>query len=320
MKLRTLFIWIVLLSYSGEVRSESKISPFKIAFGSCIKQPHTPIWDSIVKTSPDAFIFLGDNVYLDAEDFKSRERIDSKYKTLFVEEGIKKLLSTTKIFTTWDDHDFGPGNSDSYFEEKNITKEAFFDAWGHVQNPPGLEGSLAHEGVVGPVHFLITDDRTYRVNPGFWHKERMFGEKQLQWLVDRVSSSTSPVVLIASGTQILCSRDKSECFNEYPDEREKLLHAAAHSKARVLFVSGDRHYGEILKTKVDGRELLEISASPLSARHCPAGLAETEENRLGLVLDQDLFGLISIMSTTPQVNVEAYLKDKNGRMLLAYRE
>ena len=41
----------------------------RIAFGSCAKQDRPqPIWDAVVATKPQLFLFLGDNIYADTED------------------------------------------------------------------------------------------------------------------------------------------------------------------------------------------------------------------------------------------------------------
>jgi alkaline phosphatase D len=43
----------------------------RIAFGSCANQDHPqPVWDAIVVTQPELFLFLGDNVYADTEDME----------------------------------------------------------------------------------------------------------------------------------------------------------------------------------------------------------------------------------------------------------
>ncbi|MFT5327842.1 MAG: alkaline phosphatase D, partial [Planctomycetaceae bacterium] len=41
----------------------------RISFGSCVKQNQpTPILDAIVKTDPQLFLMIGDNIYGDTED------------------------------------------------------------------------------------------------------------------------------------------------------------------------------------------------------------------------------------------------------------
>ncbi|MET0658010.1 MAG: hypothetical protein ABW110_07620 [Steroidobacteraceae bacterium] len=43
----------------------------RIAFGSCAKQDkEQPIWDAVLASKPDLFIFLGDNIYGDTTDMQ----------------------------------------------------------------------------------------------------------------------------------------------------------------------------------------------------------------------------------------------------------
>ena len=40
----------------------------RIAFGPCAKQwQHKPIWETVVHTKPDLFLFLGDAIYADTD-------------------------------------------------------------------------------------------------------------------------------------------------------------------------------------------------------------------------------------------------------------
>ena len=52
---------------AGEAASTTVLN--KVAFGSCASQakPQT-IWNTIVATDPDLFLFIGDNIYGDTKD------------------------------------------------------------------------------------------------------------------------------------------------------------------------------------------------------------------------------------------------------------
>ena len=75
----------------------------RIALGSCARQGQPqPIWDAVVDSSPDLFIFLGDNIYGDTTDMRVLRR---KYGQLAAEPGFQRLTRTCPILATWDDHD-----------------------------------------------------------------------------------------------------------------------------------------------------------------------------------------------------------------------
>jgi len=57
----------------------------RLAFGSCAKQDKPqPIWDAVVGTKPQHFVFLGDNIYADTEDM---EVMRAKYALLGKQPG-----------------------------------------------------------------------------------------------------------------------------------------------------------------------------------------------------------------------------------------
>ena len=77
----------------------------RIAFGSCSHQDKPqPIWNEVLASDPELFIFLGDNIYGDSDDTNV---LSSKYQKLYQQAGIQTLMATTEVIATWDDHDYG---------------------------------------------------------------------------------------------------------------------------------------------------------------------------------------------------------------------
>ena len=103
---RHLLILSMVLSMSSSVLHAADETPLsRIAFGSCLKQdkPQT-IWESIVETQPQLFVFLGDNIYGDTEDM---DLLRAKYQMVADNPGFRKLKQGCPVVGTWDDHDFG---------------------------------------------------------------------------------------------------------------------------------------------------------------------------------------------------------------------
>jgi alkaline phosphatase D len=71
MKLKTAtLVTVSLLLVVGEYASAADKPLSRIAFGSCAKQDKPqPIWDAIVATQPQRFLFIGDNIYADTQRF-----------------------------------------------------------------------------------------------------------------------------------------------------------------------------------------------------------------------------------------------------------
>ena len=77
----------------------------RIAFGSCVHQDRPqPIWDDVLATRPDLFLFLGGNIYGDTRELAVLER---EYAKLAAQPGFQRLRAATKVMATWDDHDYG---------------------------------------------------------------------------------------------------------------------------------------------------------------------------------------------------------------------
>jgi len=67
-----LFLFIFLTRFSGGLLHAQDAANFTIAFGSCNKTdlPNL-LWDDILNSHPDVFIWGGDNVYADTDDMKN---------------------------------------------------------------------------------------------------------------------------------------------------------------------------------------------------------------------------------------------------------
>jgi alkaline phosphatase D len=73
------------------------------------------IFDSIAATAPDLMLWLGDNIYLNESDYTSRHGIDRRYRYYRDHPAMRRLWTAAPHVAIWDDHDFGPDNSDSSY-------------------------------------------------------------------------------------------------------------------------------------------------------------------------------------------------------------
>ena len=97
----------------------------RIALGSCARQNlPQPIWEPILASEPDLFVFLGDNIYGDSEDMEVLRR---KYAQLDAKPGFQKLRQSIPILATWDDHDYGEDNGGIDFPMKDFSQSLFLD-------------------------------------------------------------------------------------------------------------------------------------------------------------------------------------------------
>lgn len=259
---------------------------FRFVIGSCFyvnetvyDRPGEPyggefeILDAIYETRPDAMIWMGDNVYLRETDWYSRAGIMHRYTHTRSFGGLQRLLGSTHHYATWDDHDYGPDNSDWTWREKATTKEIFDLFWA---NP--TSGTPEFDGITtsfqwGDAEFFLLDDRWHRTSENRVGGRRMLGP-QLEWLIDALSSSRATFKIVVNGSQMLNPVARWENYATFPEERGRLLAALRENDIEgVLFLTGDVHHSVLTRMSRYGTyPLYDVTVSPLTA-----GPADTDE-------------------------------------------
>lgn len=253
----------------------------KFVIGSCLyineteyDRPGNPyggnyeILDHIYSKSPDFMVWMGDDVYLRESDWSARSSILKRYTHTRSTPKLQPLLGSTHHYATWDDHDYGPNNSDRSWWNKETTLEAFKLFWA---NPS--YGVMGQEGVTtyfqwGDLDFYMMDDRYYRTPEHRTNIDReILGETQVKWLIDALTSSYAPFKFVVIGTQFLNPDAGGENHSMYPAERKKILdEIAAENIPGVIFLTGDVHRSEVTKIERQGTyPLYDITISPLTA-------------------------------------------------------
>lgn len=270
--------------------------PFKMVIGSCFyvneteyDRPGQPyggefqILDHIYRQQPDLMLWLGDNVYLREVDWNTRTGIMQRYTHTRSLPELQPLLGSIHHYAIWDDHDFGPNNSDRSFGMKPVTLEAFRLFWGNpyfgIDGQPGITSSFEW----ADMHFFLLDNRYHRSpNDRVSGERALLGDAQLQWLIDALVASQAPFKFVVIGGQVLNPVLGYESYATYGAERERLLSALQQENIPgVIFLSGDRHRSEISKLERRGTyPLYDITISPLTAGTYPASRNDNNALRL----------------------------------------
>jgi alkaline phosphatase D len=300
-----------------------------IAFGSCAEQDKPqPIWEAVVASHPDRFVFLGDNIYGDTQDMQV---LRAKYAQLAAQPGFQQLKAITPILATWDDHDYGANDAGAEYPMKVASKAIFLDFFGE---PPDSDRRQRNGGIYtsyleGPpgrrVQIILLDTRwdrspLRRVSPelvaarravymGPYTAQRgptvrMLGEAQWGWLADELRRPAE-VRIIATSTPFLQEGSGYESWANFPDERERLIALIRQTRANgVLFITGDTHRAQFDKrTSQVPYPLWEVNSSGLTQNyHGPV----PDQNRLGPLYGEDNYGLIRIdwSQADPTVSME----------------
>lgn len=280
----------------------------RIAFGSCLNQNRPqPIWDKILERKPDAFIFLGDNVYADT---RNPAELKTAYAKLAAQPGFQRLQEETPyLLATWDDHDYGEDNAGAEFPIKKESRDIFLDFW----NIPASSPRRLHEGVYGSevygppgkrTQIILLDLRTFKT------KDQLMGADQWAWL-ETALKEPAELRIVASSIQIIPEQHRWEKWATHPAERERLMKRLTDpALGKVVLISGDRHLGEISS---DGK-LYEITASGLNT--APGG-SDNEPNRYrthAKPFRKHHFGFLDILWGTSASKVRLELVDSAGAL------
>lgn len=305
--------------------SDDQLSTLRVAFGSCAgdwgMDPDQPVFRAIHAKDPDLFLWLGDNIYygLKGREWEDPHLMEARWSVQRAMPSLQPLLADTPHYAVWDDHDFGPNDSDREYVLRDFSLDLFTSYW---PNPAaGLEGP---DGVffsfrVGPVEFFLLDtryDRQPNHTTDATGKQPLLSERQWSWLSAGLRSSDADFKLIASGMQVLTTYHRFETWNLFPSERKRLLDLLQReSIAGVFFLSGDRHIGEAIRIPREGTyDLVEFTSSPLAA-----GIGEAqpdiqvEERIPGTLAATENFGLLDFDFGGAEPSLSFRLYDIYGR-------
>ena len=268
----------VLFNFSQAQNQKAKRSMVEtISFGSCNKHDFPqPLWNPILRDSPDVWIWLGDNVYGDTHDMAL---LKSKYEAQSNITDYQKLKGSAQIIGVWDDHDYGINDGGVYYQKKKESQQILLDfldepATSPRRNQEGVYASYDYGIAENKIKVILLDTRYHRDT--LLKEDKMYipnlegsllGATQWAWLENELRTSDAAVHLIAGGIQFIPTEHPFEKWENFPKERERLLNLIASTGAKnPVLLSGDRHIAEVSLLKDDRfpAGLYEITSSGLT--------------------------------------------------------
>jgi alkaline phosphatase D len=219
-----------------------KSSRFKLAVSSCMDAGVNPVqsaWYLLLAEKPDLQLLLGDNVYANTTD---RELLWRKHRQQRRVIEFAAVLRNVPTYAMWDDHDYGPNDSDGTQPGKENSLVAFKELWANpAAGTDDTPGAFYRFGW-GDVEFFMLDGRYHRSPDKAPNddKKRMLGDAQFKWLASALRESQAKFKVLGSGSTLMVSLDDG--WRVYDFDRKRLYQTIMGQKIPgVLYLSGDIH-------------------------------------------------------------------------------
>lgn len=313
----------------------------RIALGSCANQDNPlPIFDTITEFKPELLLLLGDNMYADlARGVKvTPEVIQEKYDILGkLPEWQRLVAASPNIMATWDDHDYGLNDAGAELPFKKESQKLFLDFFGVPEDSPRRQQEGVYDArIFGPegkrVQVIMLDCRYFRSPlykdvkplpgtrlvpyvPNNDPDATILGKEQWDWL-EKQLKEPAEIRLIGSGIQVIPDEHAFEKWTNIPAERHRLYKLIRDTGANgVIFLSGDRHHGELsLDTEAVDYPLFDLTSSGLNQGWNEWRAPEKNSYRVGSMPSGNNFGTILIDWSGKTPNVKLQLRDEEGEV------
>lgn len=259
----------------------------KFALCSCMHDVfHNPkIWKDLISQKPDVIFFIGDSTYADnlagtSTPFTLWKRFAEVRQVL----EIYHLPRLIPIIAVWDDHDFGENDGDSRFPYVSESAKNFLTFFPqspqycrYIERGPGISSCFSFRNQ----KIILMDSRTYRLPAGSKNRYAHWGKKQEEWALQKVNEADK-VAWLLNGSQFFSDvRFQESVLRDHRVQLDGFIGELKKSRNKVLFASGDTHYGELMGIKKEflGYETVELTSSSMHTPPLP-GYPWTLSNEL----------------------------------------
>lgn len=288
---------------------------FHFAFSSCARTASNhAVWAEIQRRAPLLFLHFGDLHYEDIT-VDDRAAFRAAIARVLTAPAQAALYRAVPIAYVWDDHDFGPNNSDRTSPSRAASHAAYRELVPHYPiASPGRDGPIAQAFSIGRVRFIILDTRSQRdpVNQNDDDAKSMIGAWQKQWLKRELLSSADrhPLIFLVTSVGWTSADRRNDNWGNYQTERTELANfIKQHGLAsRLCILTGDAH----MLAVDDGRNgdyatgggapIRQLMAAPLDHRGSYKG-GPYSGGAVLPAIGEGQFGLVTVEDTGAQLTV-----------------
>jgi alkaline phosphatase D len=185
---------------AGEFRTfREGPASFSFAFGSCARTGSTNgVFETIRRHGPLFFMNTGDLHYLNI-DRNDRSLFRAAYETVLQSSTQGNLYRHVPFVYVWDDHDFGPNDSDRNASGREASRLTYQEYVPHYPLAAGRGNVPIYQAfTVGRARFILTDLRSERdrAERGDTPRKSMMGGAQKKWFKRELLAANGKYPLI----------------------------------------------------------------------------------------------------------------------------
>jgi hypothetical protein len=220
---------------------------FTVGFASCANTgSNHAVFGHIDARDPLLFVHTGDLHYRDIST-NNIALFRTGYDDSVGRAAQNPLFRNRSVVYVWDDHDFGPNNSDKTSASRPAATAAYRENVPH-HALPSTNGAIFQSFVLGRARFILTDTRSER-DPSTQAdsvNKRMFSAEQLAWLqAEMLAAKAAKQFIVWANTipWIAANSSTADHWGGYSFERQEVADfiAANALGPRIVMLSGDMH-------------------------------------------------------------------------------
>ena len=272
------------------------------------------ILNAIYEKKPNFMLWLGDNTYLREPDYFTLSGMLYRYTHTRKLPELQPLLANFANYAIWDDHDYGPNDSDRSYKLKNYSQKIFEQFWANPK--PVASVSYYTHFMYEDCEFFLLDNRFFRTpNKRMNDKRTVLGQEQLQWLIDALVSSKASFKFVCIGGQVLNTANVFENYAIFEEERKYLIESIQKEDIKnVIFLTGDRHHTELSVTPNEPK-IYDFTVSPLTAGAANFPDEKNEWRVPNSYIGERNFGVITVSGKAKERILSLQVFDSKGKEL-----
>jgi len=219
---------------------------FAFALGSCAQTgSNNVVFQTIVNQNPLFFFHLGDFHYQNIA-VNDQNIFRQAFETVLASPNQSGLYSQVPIAYIWDDHDYGPNNSDSTSPSRSASRLTYQEYVPHYPLAFGSGNiSINQSFEVGRVMFIVCDSRSAR-SPATATDDTnktMLGKTQKAWFKQKLleAKSSHPLIVWVNSLPWIGTTG-DDGWHLYTNERREIADFLKNYQIENLcMISGDAH-------------------------------------------------------------------------------